>query len=103
MLLMCWMVLRADDVQWIDPTRMHMSGTCVRMILRRTKTTGPGRRAVEVPAYVARDASLSGKIGLDEDGSSTTPMSSGMTGTTSCRVLTKTGLEVPENFSVFRT
>ena len=61
MLLMCWMVLRADDVQWIDPTRMHMSGTCVRMILRRTKTTGPGRRAVEVPAYVARDASLSGE------------------------------------------
>ena len=61
MLLMCWMVLRADDVQWIDPTRMHMNGTCVRMILRRTKTTGPGRRAVEVPAYVARDASLAGE------------------------------------------
>ena len=61
MLLMCWMVLRADDVQWIDPSRMHMNGTCVRMILRRTKTTGPGRRAVEVPAYVARDASLSGE------------------------------------------
>ena len=61
MLLMCWMVLRADDVQWIDPSRMHMNGTCVRMILRRTKTTGPGRRAVEVPAYVARDASLAGE------------------------------------------
>ena len=43
MLLMCWMVLRADDVQWIDPSRMHLNGTCVRMILRRTKTTGPGK------------------------------------------------------------
>ena len=66
MLLMCWMVLRADDVQWIDPSRMHMNGTCVRMILRRTKTTGPGRRAVEVPAYVARDASLAGEDWLGQ-------------------------------------
>ena len=66
MLLMCWMVLRADDVQWIDPARMHMSGTCVRMILRRTKTTGPGRRAVEVPTYVARDASLAGEDWLGQ-------------------------------------
>ena len=61
MLLMCWMVRRADDVQWIDPSRMHMNGSCLRMILRRTKTTGPGRRATEVPAYVARDASLAGE------------------------------------------
>lgn len=66
MLLMCWMVLRADDVQWIDPARMHISGTEVRMILRRTKTTGPGRRAVEVPAYVARDASLAGEDWLGQ-------------------------------------
>ena len=66
MLLMCWMVLRADDVQWIDPSRMHLNGTCVRMILRRTKTTGPGRRAVEVPAYVARDASLAGEDWLGQ-------------------------------------
>lgn len=43
-----------------------MSGTCLRTILRRTKTTGPGRRAVEVPAYVARDASLSGEDWLGE-------------------------------------
>ena len=61
MLLMCWMVMRADDVQWVDPYRMHLNGSCLRMILRRTKTTGPGRRAVEVPAYVARDAALSGE------------------------------------------
>ena len=66
MLLMCWMVLRADDVQWIDPSRMHLNGTCVRMILRRTKTTGPGRRAVEVLAYVARDASLAGEDWLGQ-------------------------------------
>ena len=61
MLLMCWMVMRADDVQWIDPYRMNLNATCMRLILRRTKTTGPGRRAVEVPAYVARDASLAGE------------------------------------------
>eukprot|EP00435_Cladocopium_sp_Y103_P069329 s873_g33.t1 len=63
---MCWMVLRADDVQWVDPARMHMSGTCVKMILIRTKTTGPGRRAVEVPAFIARDASLSGEDWLGQ-------------------------------------
>eukprot|EP00435_Cladocopium_sp_Y103_P076247 s59_g84.t1 len=60
-LLMCWMTLRADDVQWVDPTRMRMDSLCVRFTLLQTKTTGPGRRAVEVPAFVARDVGLSGK------------------------------------------
>eukprot|EP00435_Cladocopium_sp_Y103_P045520 s2527_g13.t1 len=60
-LLMCWMSLRADDVQWVDPTRMRMDSVCVRFTLLQTKTTGPGRRAVEVPAFVARDVGLSGQ------------------------------------------
>ena len=60
-LLMVWMTLRADDVQWIDPNRMHLDGFCLKVVLTRTKTTGAGRRAVEVPAFVARDASISGE------------------------------------------
>ena len=60
-LLMVWMTLRADDVQWIDPGRMHLDGICLKVVLTRTKTTGAGRRAVEVPAFVARDASISGE------------------------------------------
>ena len=60
-LLMVWMTLRADDVQWIDPSRMHLDGICLKVVLTRTKTTGAGRRAVEVPAFVARDASISGE------------------------------------------
>ena len=60
-LLMVWTTLRADDVQWIDPSRMHLDGICLKVVLTRTKTTGAGRRAVEVPAFVARDASISGE------------------------------------------
>ena len=60
MLLSLWMCFRVDDLQWLDPNRVVFSDEGVTMILRRSKTTGPGRRAREVPAYVHREASLSG-------------------------------------------
>eukprot|EP00435_Cladocopium_sp_Y103_P020573 s4599_g5.t1 len=61
MLLMVWMTLRADDVQWIDGSRLRLDGVSLRVTLMRTKTTGPGRRALEVPAFVARDVGFSGR------------------------------------------
>ena len=59
-LLQHWMALRADDVQWLDPGRMTLTASGLAGVLRRTKTTGPGRRAREVPVYVCREVSLSG-------------------------------------------
>ena len=103
MLLMCWMVLRADDVQWIDPARMHISGTEVRMILRRTKTTGPGRRAVEVPAYVARDASLAGEDWLGQGWNLFHSTAFRNDRTTSYRAPTKTGPEERRSSLTCRT
>eukprot|EP00435_Cladocopium_sp_Y103_P055082 s2541_g18.t1 len=61
MLLMLWMCLRSDDVQWVDVGRMRLDSSCLRLTLMRSKTTGPGRRAVEVPAFVARDVGFSGR------------------------------------------
>ena len=54
MLLQHWAAMRADDVQWLDPGRMTLSASGLAGVLRRTKTTGPGRRAREVPIYVSR-------------------------------------------------
>ena len=59
-LLQHWMAMRADDVQWLDPVRMTLTASGLAGVLRRTKTTGPGRRAREVPVYVSREVSLSG-------------------------------------------
>ncbi|CAE7272830.1 unnamed protein product [Symbiodinium sp. CCMP2592] len=55
-----WTAMRADDVQWLDPGRMTLTDSGLSGVLRRTKTTGPGRRAREVPVYVGREVSLSG-------------------------------------------
>ena len=68
-LLMHWCTLRTDDVQWLDVGRLVFTDNGLSMILRRSKTTGPGKKAREVPVYVARTLSLSGKdwlrIGLE--------------------------------------
>ena len=66
MLLQHWAAMRADDVQWLDPGRMTLSSSGLAGVLRRTKTTGPGRRAREVPIYVSREVSLSGHDWLQE-------------------------------------
>ena len=66
MLLQHWAAMRADDVQWLDPGRITLSASGLAGVLRRTKTTGPGRRAREVPIYVSREVSLSGNDWLQE-------------------------------------
>ena len=68
-LLMHWCTLRTDDVQWLDVGRLVFTDNGLSMVLRRSKTTGPGKKAREVPVYVARTLSLSGKdwlgVGLE--------------------------------------
>ncbi len=59
-LLMHWAVLRTDDCVGIDPYRLTLSAECLRGVLVRTKTTGPGKRTGEVPFFVSRKVALSG-------------------------------------------
>jgi hypothetical protein len=69
MLLMVWVAMRADDVDGLDPSRMVLTEVCWRGVLTRTKTTGPGKKVLEVPVFVHRLANLSGhdwlKTGFD--------------------------------------
>ncbi|CAE8582171.1 unnamed protein product [Polarella glacialis] len=60
LLLKVWMCLRTDDLQGVDHTRMVLSTTQLRCVLTRTKTTGPGKRTLEVATFVSRKASLLG-------------------------------------------
>ena len=68
-LLKLWMALRFYDTLGIDPNRILLTDRCLKIILVQTKTTGPGKKTWEVPAYVSRTASLSGldwiRIGLE--------------------------------------
>ena len=59
-LLMLWSTMRCDDVQHIDPFSVTLSQIGLKFILRRTKTSGPGRRTGELQGYVSRVISLSG-------------------------------------------
>ncbi|CAE7229727.1 unnamed protein product [Symbiodinium sp. CCMP2592] len=59
-LLMHWGVLRTDDVQWLDVCRMVFTDNGLTLVLRRSKTTGPGKKAREVPVFILRTLSLSG-------------------------------------------
>ena len=67
--MMVWTALRADDVNGIDYARLLLTSNCLRMVLIRSKTTGPGKRVLEAPLFIHRLACLSGmdwlKIGYD--------------------------------------
>eukprot|EP00971_Amphidinium_carterae_P335685 6471669-Amphidinium_carterae.1 len=60
-LLKLWACLRADDVQGIVPDNVVLNDTGLTLTLRRTKTSGPGKKHVVVRAHVARDISLTGR------------------------------------------
>ena len=53
----------------MDPSSLELSQLGLKFILRRTKTSGPGKPVGELHGFVARDISLSGvdwlKLGLD--------------------------------------
>ena len=57
-LLMHWCTLRTDDVQWLDVGRLVFTDNGLSLILRRSKTTGPGKKAREVYTCICRQDSL---------------------------------------------
>lgn len=60
LLVMVWCSLRYDDMQSMSAARLTWSRFCLRSILGRTKTTGPGRRTGEIPCYCRSDATFAG-------------------------------------------
>ena len=59
-LVMVWGALRCDDIQSVLPHRSHFSRFGLRLLLGKTKTTGPDKPQKEVIAHVHRTISLSG-------------------------------------------
>ena len=59
-LLMTWSTSRADDLQHVDLKSVRLSQAGLKFCLRKTKTSGPGRKVGELFAYVSRSAGLSG-------------------------------------------
>lgn len=68
-LCMVWGAMRCDDVQAILPYRSVLSNYGLRLVLGRSKTTGPDKAQKEVGVHIFRTTSLSGedwlKIGYD--------------------------------------
>ena len=61
LLIMVWCSLRVDDVQWLDRASFVLNDLGFRAFLRRSKTTGPGKRVRDLPVFIHRQANLSGK------------------------------------------
>lgn len=59
-LVAVWACMRLSDFDGVDIGRMKLLGTGLSGTLVRTKTTGPGKRVLEVQFFVKRDISLSG-------------------------------------------
>ena len=60
LLIMIWASLRADDTQNIEPVSVRLSQIGLRFVLKRTKTSGAGRKVGELHAFISRVAGLSG-------------------------------------------
>eukprot|EP00435_Cladocopium_sp_Y103_P019604 s2653_g4.t1 len=61
-LVMVWAALRCDDVQSILPHRSLLTNFGLKLVLGKTKTTGPDKPQKEIMAHVFRTISL---IGVD--------------------------------------
>jgi hypothetical protein len=59
-LMKCWACLRFDDVQGLDPDSFRLNDFCLKATLRRSKTTGPGKKTLSVPIFISRACSLTG-------------------------------------------
>ena len=59
-LLCVWACMRISDLEGLDPRRLSMSRLGFKAVLTKTKTTGPGKRVLEVPVFVHRRVTLSG-------------------------------------------
>eukprot|EP00435_Cladocopium_sp_Y103_P066733 s1270_g29.t1 len=68
-LCMVWGAMRCDDVQAVLPHRTMLSNYGLRLVLGKSKTTGPDKLQKEVAVHVFRTTSLSGsdwlKVGYD--------------------------------------
>ena len=60
------MSLRFDDLMGLSVARLLKSKTCIRGTLTRTKTTGPGKRVLEVPVFMHPEASFTGVPWISE-------------------------------------
>ena len=66
---MVWGAMRCDDVQAVLPNRMSLSNYGLRLVLGKSKTTGPDKVQKEVSVHIYRTVSLTGedwlKAGFD--------------------------------------
>ena len=60
-LVMVWGALRCDDVQAIIPRRSFLSNFGLKLILGKSKTTGPDKAQKEVAVHIFRTISLTGE------------------------------------------
>ena len=60
-LCMLWGAMRCDDVQAILPHRSTLSNFGLRLVLGKTKTTGPDKMQKEVAVHIHRTVSLTGE------------------------------------------
>ena len=68
-LCMVWGAMRCDDMQSVIPHRSILSNYGLRLVLGRSKTTGPDKPQKEISVHILRTTSLSGedwlKVGYD--------------------------------------
>ena len=68
-LCMVWGAMRCDDMQSVIPHRSILSNYGLRLVLGRSKTTGPDKPQKEISVHIMRTTSLSGedwlKVGYD--------------------------------------
>ena len=60
-LCMVWGAMRCDDVQAVLPHRSILSNFGLRLVLGKSKTTGPDKVQKEVSVHIFRTASLTGE------------------------------------------
>ena len=65
-LCMVWGAMRCDDVQAVIPSRMVFSNYGLRLVLGKSKTSGPDKRQKEVSVHIHRSISLTGHDWLRE-------------------------------------
>lgn len=59
-LIMVWGAMRCDDVQSVLPGRMMLSNYGLKLVLGKSKTTGPDKPQKEVMVHILRTVSLTG-------------------------------------------
>eukprot|EP00435_Cladocopium_sp_Y103_P074800 s19_g51.t1 len=58
---MVWGAMRCDDVQAVLPSRMLLSNFGLRLVLGKSKTSGPDKIQKEVSVHIMRNLSLTGE------------------------------------------